>query len=175
MCGNHQHGTYHSERSKNIPIVKFRVISDFPKLFLHFTCTNFSIVIMLGILTFSFNLQLSNISHSMHEYPGHNQKSLFALDHHHPSILPPFSSSPPRASSPHRVHCLNVLPTMNWKSSLSVLFLYCEYYSALIRCWTESLQLLAAFGDTVSAFTVRTDRQSESYKGSLSIDPSLMA
>ena len=29
---------------------------------------------------------------------------------------------------------------------------YCEYYSALIRCWTESPQLLAVFGDTVSTF-----------------------
>jgi hypothetical protein len=52
----------HSERSKNLLMVKFRVISDLPRLFLHFTYINFSVVIMLGILTFSFNLQISNIS-----------------------------------------------------------------------------------------------------------------
>jgi len=50
----------HSESSKNIPMVKCRIISNFPRLFLHFTYTNFSIVIMVGILTFSFNLQIKS-------------------------------------------------------------------------------------------------------------------
>jgi len=57
----------HSERSKNIPIVKFRVISDFPYI---------------------SPVQISLLS----------------------------------TSSPHRACCLNILPTMNWKSSSSVLF-----------------------------------------------------
>jgi len=91
---------YHSERSKNIPVVKFRVISNLPRLFLYFTYINFSIIIMLGILAFSFNLQLSNISRSRCvsrlQSDFKKKKNLFPLNHHHLSI-PPCTSAPHRA------------------------------------------------------------------------------
>ena len=82
---------HHSERSKNIPVVKFRVISNLPRLFLHFTYINFSIVIMLGILAFSFNLQPSNISRYRcvsRPQSDFTKKNLFPLNHHHHTTFP---------------------------------------------------------------------------------------